>query len=174
VRKTFQETADRLRELGLVFDEQLPTLPAALPHYDDEEPCGFSVFRMEIEDMDLSCLDMRRTFFSRSEISGCSFHNTNLEESNLCWNDFIGVNFSSANLAKSDLRASTYENVDFSECDLSGSDLRQAEFNSCNFDNSIMAGVKLTKTVGATIRISEKQIGEIDWQESEGDEPGGG
>ncbi|MDO6527482.1 pentapeptide repeat-containing protein [Motilimonas sp. 1_MG-2023] len=174
MRKTFEETISALRELGLVFDDQSPRLPEALPHYDDEDPCGFSVFRMGIEDMDLSNLDMRRTFFSKSEISNCSFRRTDLEESNLYWNNFIGVNFSSANLSRSDLRASIYEKVDFSEADLSGSDLRQAEFNSCDFNGSAMAGAKLTKASGAAMPLSEKQRDEIDWQDTEGEEPGGG
>ncbi|MEW8254663.1 MAG: pentapeptide repeat-containing protein [Candidatus Thiodiazotropha taylori] len=174
MRKTFDETINALREAGLVYDDQTPKLPDAMPQYDDVDPCGFSVFRMGIKDMDLSNLDMRRTFFSKSEVANCNFSNTDLEESNLCWNDFIGVNFTGANLSGSDLRASIYENSDFTKCNLSGSDLRCSDFTGCNFTSANMNGAKLTKASGSVITLSSEQKEQIDWQDNEGNEPNGG
>lgn len=172
--KTFEETIDVLRSAGLVFDDEAPRLPDAMPKYDDEDPCGFSVFRMGLEDMKLNDLDMRRTFFAKSELARCSFKNTNLEESNLCWNDFIEVDFSGANLSNSDLRASIYESVNFSGSNLSGADLRRADFTNCNFTDAIMIGTMLTKPYSTELPISNEQKLQISWQDSEGDEPGGG
>ena len=174
MRKTFDETISFLKQIGLVEEDQSPTLPLTMPHYDDDHPCGFSIFRMGIEDIELSELDMRRTFFSKSEIANCSFRNTDLGESNLCWNDFIQVDFSDANLSNSDLRASIYDRVNFSGCDLSGSDLRQSDFSECDFSSAIMKKTRLTRASGAVMPLSQKQKDEIDWQDTEGDEPGGG
>ena len=174
MRKTFDETISALKQIGLVEDDQSPRLPETMPHYDDEDPCGFSIFRMGIEDIDLSDLDMRRTFFSKSEIVKCNFKNTDLSESNLCWNDFIQVDFSGADLSNSDLRASIYDKVNFSGCDLSGSDLRQSDFDNCDFSTAIMKNAKLTQASGAAMPLSQEQKDEIDWQDTEGDEPSGG
>lgn len=174
MKKTFDETINTLRELGLIYDDQSPRLPEVMPKFDDPDPCGFSIFRMGIEDLDLSALDMRRTFFSRSEIVGCNFTDTDLAESNMCWNDFISVNFTRANLAGADLRASIYENTNFTECNLSGSDLRLAEFNNCIFTLANMQGAKLTKTAGEALPLSIQQKKQIDWQDTEGEEPSGG
>lgn len=172
--KTFEETVGVLRRFDLVFDDQVPRLPDAMPKYDDEDPCGFSIFRMELEDMDLNDLDMRRTFFGKSELVRCSFKNTNLEESNLCWNDFVEVDFSGANLSSADLRASIYESVNFSGSNLSGADLRRSDFTNCNFTDAIMIGTMLTKLDGSELPISDEQKLQISWQDSEGDEPDGG
>jgi uncharacterized protein YjbI with pentapeptide repeats len=174
VNKTFEETISYLRELGLVFEDQDPKLPSRMPQYDDEDPCGLSVFRMGIEAMNLSKLDMRRTFFGRSEIANCDFSSTDLSESNLCWNDFIDVNFSRANLSRSDLRASLYQNVNFSLCDLSNADLRLASFENCDFESASMKGTKITKAAGAVLNLSQQQKDVIDWQNIEGEEPMGG
>ncbi|GAA5441841.1 hypothetical protein Misp06_00002 [Microbulbifer sp. NBRC 101763] len=172
--KSFEETIEVLREAGVVFDDQSPRLPDSLPQFDDEDPCGFSVFRTDLEDQDLSNLDMRRTFFSKSGVSDCNFRGTNLEESNLCWNDFINLDLTGANLSKSDLRASLYDGVIFTDCNLEGSDLRQSDFVECKFDGANMKGVKLTKATAALISLSDTQKKDIDWQTTEGAEPAGG
>lgn len=92
----------------------------------------------------------------------------------MCWNDFISVNFTRANLAGADLRASIYESTNFTECNLSGSDLRLAEFNNCIFTLANMQGAKLTKTAGEALPLSIQQKEQIDWQDTEGEEPSGG
>ena len=174
MRKNFVDTILVLREMGLVYDDQSPCMPDRLPQYDDEDPCGFSVFRMGIEKLDLSNLDMRRTFFSRSEISQCKFSSTDLSESNLCWNDFIDTDFSNANLCGADMRASIYEGVNFSQTDLSSADMRCSDFKNCNFEGAAMVGAKLTRISASLMILSEQQRSDIDWQASDGDEPAGG
>ncbi|MCG8317752.1 MAG: pentapeptide repeat-containing protein [Pseudomonadales bacterium] len=174
MRKNFEETIEILRKEKIVFDDQSPRLPEAVPKYDDEDPCGFSVFRMGLEGKDLSDLDMRRTFFAKSEVSDGNFTNTDLSESNLCWNDFISVNFNGAKLSNSDLRASIYDRVNFSNCDLSGSDLRQSDFTNCQFSGANMVGAKLTRNSTLKLTLSAEQMAEVNWQDSEGEAPGGG
>jgi len=174
MRKTFEETIKTLRGAGLIYDDQSPRIPEAMPKYDDEDPCGFSVFRMGVEEIDLSNLEMPRTFFNKSEITGCNFSNTNLQESNLTWNDFIETNFSSSDLSSSDLRASIYEKVDFSNSNLSNADLRRSDFNNCNFNSANLTGAKISKAAVAVLTLSPDQKKSIDWQETDGDEPSGG
>ncbi|WP_217473774.1 pentapeptide repeat-containing protein [Burkholderia lata] len=132
----------------------------------------FRVFLGDREDM--SNLTLPRTFFGRSEFSGVCFFNTELTESNLCWNDFIDVDFSNAVLTRSDLRASLFDRVRFTGADLSFADLRQSSFVQCDFGEAIMTGVIMTQAGGKTLELSEKQRQEIAWTDNEGPEPAGG
>lgn len=152
----------------------VPPLPDHVPQYDDEEPLGVNFFRTEVADDDLSNLTLPRTFFGRSEINNVSFQNTDLSESNLCWNDFIRVDLSSTVLVRGDLRASAFFSTSFQSADLSGSDLRQSTFEDCNFTDARMAGAILTVSQGAVLPLSDQQRAEIAWADSDGDEPGGG
>jgi uncharacterized protein YjbI with pentapeptide repeats len=145
-----------------------------VPQYDDEEPLGVNFFRMMLEGDDLSSLSLPRTFFGRSELTNLSFHNTDLSESNLCWNDFIGANFSSALLVRCDIRASAFSDSSFSSADLSGADLRQSSFDGCDFTGARMSGAVLTVAQGAELALSDEQRSEISWADDDGPEPGGG
>ena len=88
MRKSFPDTVQALRELGLVGQDQRPSVPEAMPQYDDTDRSGFSIFRMGLDGTDFSNLELPRTFFSRSELANCDFSGSNLSESNLTWNDF--------------------------------------------------------------------------------------
>jgi len=152
----------------------VPPVPDHLPQYDDEEPLGVNFFRTAIDGEDLSNLTLPRTFFGRCEISNVSFQNTDLSESNLCWNEFIQVDFSSARLTLSDLRASVFTNTSFQSTDLSGSDLRRSSFENCIFTDALMAGTVLTLAQGKILPLSDRQRAEIAWAGTAGDEPDGG
>lgn len=58
---------------------------------------------------DHSGLTLPRAYFGRSDINNASLFNTDLHESNLCWNDFTDVDFGESDLSQSDLRASVFE-----------------------------------------------------------------
>lgn len=153
---------------------QVPPLPDGMPQADDEV-LGVSFFRTLLdEEDDLVNLTLPRTFFGRSEIKRSSFHNTDLTESNLCWNDFEDVNFTDAILVRADLRASSFTRVSFDTADLSNADLRQSNFEHCTFTNATMTGTVLTAEQGALLRLSAKQRAEIVWTEDDGPEPLGG
>jgi len=152
----------------------IPPLPDHVPQYDDEEPLGVNFFRMMLDGDDLSGLSLPRTFFGRSEFTNVSFHNTDLSESNLCWNDFIGTNFSSALLVRCDLRASLFSNTSFNSADLSGADLRHSSFDGCDFSDARMSGAVLTMAQGAVLSLSDQQRSQIAWTDNDGPEPGGG
>jgi uncharacterized protein YjbI with pentapeptide repeats len=174
-RLAYELSCERLRGLGLLAHDDRAPMPERLPRHDDEEPLGVHIFRTRLaSDLNLSDLCLPRTFFGRSEINGVSFLNSDLHESNLCWNDFVGVNFTSADLARSDMRSSLFNGVHFVGANLQEADLRQSTFIGCIFEGAIMRGAALTHQQGKTMQLSEAQRLEIDWHDEDGPEPGGG
>lgn len=161
-----------------------PPIPDHRPQCGDEGPLGVSFFRTFVgQDIeageDPSCgrlenLMLPRTFFSRSYIQQVSFRNTDLSESTLCWNDFEQVDFTDADLSGCDLRASVFTEVRFVRANLRSADLRRSSYHDCDFSDADMRGTKLTLELGEEFDLTEKQRHEIDWQESDGDEPPGG
>jgi hypothetical protein len=129
---------------------------------------------VEVAEHALANLTLPRTFFGRSEISSISFQNTDLSESTLCWNDFIEVDFTDADLSGADLRASIFRRCSIVRANLRGADLRHSTFDGCDFTAADVAGAKLTRKRGEGIHLSDEQQQEIDWQDSEGEEPPGG
>lgn len=173
-RLSYEESCQVLQEYGLLEDADIPPIPVTMPSYDDDEPFGVSFFKMGVEDIELENLTLPRTFFGRSLMREVSFCNTDLIESRMCWDDFIDVNFSLANLTGCDMRASRFERVSFARSDLSYSDLRRSEFTDCDFTEARMHQAKLTRPQGQLLSLSALQCQEVDWQEEEGEEPGGG
>jgi len=171
-RLDYQASCGKLHKLGFI-DSALPPIPDHRPRYDDEEPLGVNFFRTSVEG-DLSNLTLPRTFFSRSEIEKASFRNTDLHESNLCWNDFSNVDFSGANLSDSDLRASKFERVLFARCNLTKADLRRSSFDDCSFKDASMDGTILTRDQQHNLVLSAAQISGINWTDDAGEEPDGG
>jgi uncharacterized protein YjbI with pentapeptide repeats len=174
-RLSYDPSCARLRELGLLGRDDHPRMPERLPRHDDNEPLGVSVFRTRIGDAtNLSGLSLPRTFFGRSNFNGVSFRNSDLHESNLCWNDFLAVDFTEADLARSDMRSSLFKGVRFVATNLEGADLRRSSFVDCDFVRAAMKCAALTRQQGTTMRLSETQKREIDWRDDSGSEPDGG
>jgi len=174
-RLDYDLSCARLRELGLLDRDSHPPMPERLPQYDDIEPLGVSMFRTLLDDnLDLSDLTLPRTFFGRSQIDRVLFRNSDLHESNLCWNDFNGTDFTGADLVGSDMRASLFHDVLFVATNLDGADLRQSSFTACRFGEAAMKGTILERQQGATMRLSEAQRQTIGWRDECGPEPGGG
>lgn len=174
-RLSYRLSCVRLCDLGLLDPNERPSIPKRMPRHDDESPIGFSVFRARLADtLDLSDLSMPRSFFGRSEINRVSFRNTDLHESNLCWNDFLGTDFTEADLARSDMRSSIFQQVVFVNAKLDGADLRRSSFIDCNFEGATMRGVALTREQCPTMLLSEAQRLAVDWHEDNGPEPDGG
>jgi len=171
-RPSYEESCRELQRLGWVKAGSIPPLPKRRPCYDDPEPLGLEFFRTRVSDDRFENLTLPRTFFGRSEIRDMSFGGTDLSESTLCWNDFIAVDFSDCDLSNSDLRAALFEKVNFSRANLSQADLRRSQFQSCDFSGANLRGAKLTRS--QRLQLSPSQKREVDWQGSEGDEPGGG
>ncbi|MET1260570.1 pentapeptide repeat-containing protein [Flagellimonas sp. DF-77] len=172
--KSFEATVKILQAKRWVEADRQPQKPKAMPQYDDENPTGFEFFRTFVEDEDLSYLDLERTFFNRSEISGSRFVAARMRESNLCWNDFYHTDFSKADLSGSDMRAAIFEHVKFIDTDLSKADLRQSSFEACDFSGALMKGTKLTRDQQKGMVLSAEQIAAIQWMDKAGEEPDGG
>jgi uncharacterized protein YjbI with pentapeptide repeats len=172
-RRNYDESCRELQQEGWLDPGAVPPIPARRPSYDDEGPLGISFFRTRVSG-DFSNMTLPRTSFGRSEITAASFSNSDLSESTLCWNDFIGVDFSDAVLRESDLRAAEFNGVKFCRCDLRDADLRRSNFEDCDFTDADLHGVKLTRSQAARLDLSLRQQESIAWQDSEGDEPGGG
>ena len=172
-RLTYEESCRRLQPV--VLDEgMVPPIPRQTPRYDDESP-GVSIFRMLLTDeVDLSNLTLPRTFFGRSELKGTVLRNTDLAESNLCWNDFKDVDFSHAVLTGADLRASNFEAVNFTAANLERADMRRSQFKNCRFDDAVLKGAVLTHAQGKKLSLSKAQRASITWTNDDGPEPDGG
>jgi BTB/POZ domain-containing protein KCTD9 len=173
-RLPYDESCRLLQKLGYLDSGEIPPMPDHLPQNDDREPLGVNFFRTRLETAHLDNLTLRRTFFGRSEIQGTSFVNTDLAQSNLCWNDFISVDFSDASLESSDLRCSTFSQVRFVRTNLIKVDLRRSSFESCIFDLAHVTGAIAHESQKASLRLSAAQANDIVWTKDEGDEPGGG
>ena len=172
-RLTYEQSCKLLEEYGVVNPGQVPPMPQAIPKHDDEV-LGVNFFRTGIENARLENLTIPKTFFGRSELREVSFADSDLSESNLCWNDFISVSFRACLLSRSDLRASIYEKCDFTNCDVSGSDLRRASFKSCIFEGTIFNGALLPERLKTECGFSVDQIAKVRWTQDEGGEPEGG
>jgi len=171
-RRTYEESCRELQRLGWLANGDIPPLPERRPRYDGPEPLGVSFFRNRVSADKFENLTLHRTFFGRSEVRDMSFKGSDLSESTLCWNDFVSVDFSDCDLSRSDLRAALFEYVNFSGANLSQSDLRRSDFNGCDFSGATLTGTKLTRS--QRLRLTAEQTSEVDWQDSDGDEPEGG
>jgi uncharacterized protein YjbI with pentapeptide repeats len=173
-RLSYENSCKLLQSLGHLDAGNIPLVPDHRPEGGDEEPLGVSFFRTFVGDGAFENLTLPRTFFGKSEIGPVSFKNTDLSESTLCWNDFNAVNFTDADLSGCDLRASNFGEIVFVRANLRNADLRQSNFESCDFRDADMRETKLTHKQRQQILLSNRQLGEIDWQESDGEEPFGG
>ncbi len=136
---------------------------------------GVEFFRTFVGDGDdLGSLTLPRTFFGRSEINDCSFVNTDLSDSTMCWNDFISVDFSDADLTNADMRASLYQKVKFVRADLKGADFRHSSFEDCDFTEAGLDFARVTEDQIAAMGLSSHQVEAINVESDPGPEPKGG
>lgn len=173
-RRNYEESCLELQKAGWLRAGALPPLPSKRPAYDDEEPLGVEFFRTRVSDAKFDNLTLPRTFFGRSEIRNVSFVASELSESTFCWNDFIWVDFSLCDLSRSDLRAASFDSVKFCGSSLVDCDLRRSDFSDCDFSRANFHRAKLTRSQAKGMRLSPEQMQQVDWQTSDGEEPGGG
>lgn len=172
-RLSYEDSCRALQKLQLIDSGEIPPLPYRPPRHDDET-IGVQFFRTMLTGVKLEHLTLPHTFFGRSEIRAVSFRDTDLSGSTANWNDFIEVDFQEANLSGSDLRACLFERVRFTGASLAGVDFRYCGFKKCDFTNADLTDARLTRKVGAALRLSEEQQSVIDWQTEDGEEPEGG
>jgi uncharacterized protein YjbI with pentapeptide repeats len=174
-RLSFEDTCRQLQKDGLLPEGEIPRFPERLPQHDDPENYGIHFFRTKLDHtVNLSNMSLARCFIGRCEVRGTIFVNSDLRQSNLCWNNFSHVDFSDALLAGADLRSSAFVEVRFFRTDLRGADLRHSSFERCSFDEASMENAILTREQSGRLNLSEQQMNKIDWRESGGPEPFGG
>jgi BTB/POZ domain-containing protein KCTD9 len=174
MRLTYAESCRELQKAGHLEQGSVPPIPDHLPRYDDPDPLGVNFFRTRLANERLENLTLQRTFFGRSEVVGVSFKNTDLSQSNLCWNDFMDVDLSNASLESADLRASTFAKVRFNHANLAKADLRRSTFEGCTFDDATLAGAIVHHRQKPELKLTQLQIQQMAWTHDDGEEPGGG
>ncbi len=141
---------------------------------DDPDGWELTIYKEGQMDADFSDRTLPRTFVGRSRLERVSFHNSDLHNSRLCWNDFNECDFSDADLSHSDLRASVYRRCSFARCCLVAADLRRASFDDCDWSGADLRAAKGSRAQSKTLNLSEQQTRQVKWQRGEGAEPEGG
>lgn len=174
-RLTYPESWARIKGFALV-DPDAPSPPRIPNHVPkpEEDPKGVCVFRTFIDGADFGNLTLPRAFINRTEFNKVSFCNTDLKESNLCWNNFTDVDFSMVILTGCDARSSMFSNARFLSATLSNADLRHSTFDHCDFTGADMSGTILTHSQRSSLGLSDQQTSHIAWTDDEGEEPDGG
>ena len=174
-RRTLAETWAYLEADGLEMPrgaEGEPFVPAAMPNHNDDA-LGFSFFRGRWDEANFSALTLARTFFGRSTLNGVDFHNTDLTESRMCWNDFVKCDFRGADLSRCDMRAFKFEDCNFGGAILRDADLRGSRFRGCEFTGADLTGAIASDGV-YTPAFSDDQYESMIYHEEPGEEPPGG
>jgi BTB/POZ domain-containing protein KCTD9 len=174
-RLDFAQSIERLRKLGLVSPDQHPRMPSRMPQYDDETIEGLSIFRSGNDASgDMSNLTIPRTYVGRSELDVVAIRNTDLSESNLCWNDFVKCDFELAIIDRADMRASNFVECNFAFASLLNVDMRHSSFSNCRFTNADVSGAIIAKEQLKELGLSAKQLASVVLRQEAGPEPNGG
>ncbi len=171
MRKSYEASCEELIRQGVI--DEVPPMPTRQPAYDDEL-LGLEFFRTEVADLQATAMTLPRTFFGRSRIAACSFVDTDLSESTLCWNDFEDVDFSRAGLGRADLRSSLFLRCRFDGADLSEADLRRSTFEECTFVGTAFLSARLTRGQASALPLTSDQRLQAAVTRDEGPEPPGG
>jgi uncharacterized protein YjbI with pentapeptide repeats len=141
----------------------------------EEDPVEIMFFRTAREESLLADLTLPRRYINRSSFTRVSFVNTDLNQSFMCWNDFIECDFTDADLTCCDMRASIFRNCSFVRCKLVGADLRRSSFENCDFTDADLTGAK--KTWDQDIdNLDDLDVPDLlmDIREDDGPQPKGG
>jgi uncharacterized protein YjbI with pentapeptide repeats len=109
------------------------------------------------DDGDFSNLTLPRRFMNRTTFRRMSFVNTDLNQSFMCWNDFIECDFTDADLTCCDMRESIFRNCKFVRCRLIGADLQRSSFAGCDFTGADLTGARVDDCTTDTLEVSEEQ-----------------
>jgi hypothetical protein len=116
----------------------LPDHHAGIGREDDFTDITF--FKSGHRDSDLSNLTIPRRYMNRSTFERVLFVNSDLNQSFMCWNDFIDCDFTDADLTCCDMRSSIFRNCKFIRCRLIGANLQRSTFEECDFTDADFTG----------------------------------
>jgi uncharacterized protein YjbI with pentapeptide repeats len=171
-RRSFAESWKYLRRKKWLDAKGPPLLIDHHAGYEREgDPVDIAFFRSGWEDADFSNLTMPRRYINRSTLERVSFRNTDLNQSFMCWNDFIECDFTDADLSCADMRASLFTNCSFVRCKLVGADLRRSGFEDCDFTSADLRGAVIDTDTDIDLTDELTLILDIT---DEGPEPKGG
>jgi uncharacterized protein YjbI with pentapeptide repeats len=149
----------------------------------DDDPIGPSVFRMRLEDADLSGLCLPGLYVSRSELARVLFAGTELRLAAFNWNDVLDCDFTRADLRHAELRCSRFVRCRFDAALLQDADLRGSAFQGCSFMDSRLEGAVLQRggalsSLGIgrrqeSLPLSTKQRAGVRWTHDAPEAPGG-
>jgi hypothetical protein len=175
-RLSLEETWKRLRKAGHKLPAGRGGVPKLIDHHAGVERkkdvYDIEFFRTVYEDADFSNLTLPRRYVNRSGFTRVSFCNTDLNQSFMCWNDFIECDFTDADLTCCDMRASTFQGCSFVRCKLVGANVHRSGFEDCDFTDADVTGMQLD--VDVEIDLAKKQSDETDSSWDEGPQPKGG
>lgn len=176
-RRTLEETWKKLSREGYGIPAGRGGTPKLIDHHAGTErkkdPVDIAFFRTRWEDADLSDLTLPRRYINRSGFERVSFRNTDLNQSFLCWNDFIECDFTDADLTCCDMRASVFRDCKFVRCKLVGADVRWSGFEDCDFTDADVTGMRIGVD-SESPDLAEEQRQEADYCKDDGPEPKAG
>ena len=111
----------------------------------DDDPFGPGIFRMRVDDVDLSGLCLPGLYVSRSELSRVRFTGTELRLSAFNWSDLIDCDFREADFTDAELRCSRFVRCQFTGTRLQRADLRASTFEGCSFADARLDGTLLQR-----------------------------
>lgn len=133
-----------------ILKERVGIIGAALPEVTrvprpDDDPFGPSIFRMGVDDADLSGLCLPGLYVSRSELSRVRFIGSELRLSAFNWNNILDCDFTGADFRQAELRCSRFVGCRFTGALLHGADLRGSTFDACSFMDAQLQGAALQR-----------------------------
>jgi uncharacterized protein YjbI with pentapeptide repeats len=142
----------------------LPDHHAGIGREDDLTDITF--FRVGYRRADLSNLTIPRRKMYRSSFERVSFVNSDLNQSFMCWNDFIDCDFTDADLTCCDMRSSIFRNCKFIRCRLIGANLQRSTFEECDFTDADLTGAWVDDYSADSLDLPAEQCnqyGNWDW-----------
>ncbi len=178
---TYTDSVNVLKERVDIIGDALPEV-TRVPRPDDD-PIGPRIFRMRLDDVDLSGLCLPGLYVSRSELTRIRFAGTELRLAVFNWNDILDCDFSGADLSGAELRCARFVRCRFDAALLKDADLRGSVFEGCSFKDSLFDGTLLQR--GGPLRwlgiergqeslpLSTRQRAAVRWTHDAPEAPGG-
>jgi uncharacterized protein YjbI with pentapeptide repeats len=178
---TYHESVAVLKDRVEIIGDALPQV-TRVPRPGDDT-IGPSIFRMGIEDADISGLCLPGLYVGRSILTRVTFRATELRLSAFNWSGLHDCDFSSSDLRQADLRSSRFIRCSFDGADLEGADLRGSSFDHCSFvgarfQSALLQRGRALSWLGIgrrqeSLSLSPEQRALVDWRADAPEAPGG-
>ena len=180
MKRTYTDSVTVLKERVGAIGEALPQVTQVPQPGDD--PFGPSIFRMVVDDADLSGLCLPGLYVARSELCRVRFTGSELRLSAFDWNTILDCDFMGADFREAELRCSRFVRCRFGGALLQGADLRGSTFDACHFVDAQLDGAALQRGgplrwIGIARRqeslpLSAEQRAVVRWRDDAPEAPG--